>query len=170
MPTIRFATGGDLGRLEGIENDADELFIERFQPEDWGRASTGARRAAQPGFLLVAAESEGGEAIGFVHVLEAGDGAHLEQLAVLRTSARRGHGAALIRAALQEAGRRGHARVTLRTYADVPWNAPFYASLGFVESEPDTAFLRGLIAAEAGLEQHGRRVQLTATTGVPGPR
>ncbi len=170
MTSIRFATDRDLDRLEGIENDADELFLERFHPEEWAGAATGQWRAAQPGFLLVAAEAEDGEAVGFAHVLEVGGGAHLEQLAVLRASGRRGHGAALVRAALEEAGRRGHARVTLRTFADVPWNAPFYCRFGFVESEPDTASLRELIELEAGLERYGPRVQMTAATAVPGPR
>ncbi len=44
------------------------------------------------------------------------------------------------------------------------------ASEGFVESEPDTAFLRELIELEAGLERYGPRVQMTAATGVGGPR
>jgi GNAT superfamily N-acetyltransferase len=167
---IRFATDDDLDRLEGVENDADQLLIERFHPEAWERASTGRWRAAQPGFLLVATEE--GAAVGFAHVLEAADGAHLEQLAVLRSAGRRGHGTALVRAALEEVGRRGCDRVTLRTYADVPWNAPFYARLGFVESEPDTDFLRGLLAVEArfGLDRFGRRLQMTAVSDVPGPR
>ena len=172
MPSIRFATDDDLDLLEGIENEADELFIERFRPERWGRASTGRLRAAQPGFLLVAAESDGGEAVGFAHVLEVDGGAHLEQLAVRPATGRRGHGSALVRAALEEAARRGHDRVTLRTYADVPWNAPFYARLGFVESEPETDFLRALVTVETdlGLERYGRRVQLSADSAVLGPR
>lgn len=109
MASIRFATDRDrdLDRLEGIENDADELFLERFRPEEWAGAATGQWRAAQRGFLLVAAEAEDGEAVGFAHVLAGASGAHLEQLAVLRVSGRRGHGAALVRAALEEAGRRG---------------------------------------------------------------
>lgn len=173
MP-IRFASDDDLDRLEHIENDADELLIERFQPEGWQRASSGRQRAAQPGFLLVAAGTEDGPAIGFAHVLELDHegGTHLEQLAVLRDAGRRGHGSALVRAALAEASRRGHRRMTLRTYADVPWNAPFYARHGFVESAPDTDLLRGLVDIEAalGLDLHGRRIQMTAETTVGGPR
>ncbi|WP_375390294.1 GNAT family N-acetyltransferase [uncultured Amnibacterium sp.] len=172
MPSeIRSALDADLDLLAGIEDAADRRFVDLFRPERWDAAPSGRVRAAQPGFVLVAAERPSGPPIGFVHVLEH-DGAHLEQLAVLPEAGRRGHGRALVRAALVESARRGHERVTLRTYADVPWNAPFYASLGFVESEPDTPFLRGLVATEArlGLDRHGRRVQLTASSGVPGPR
>jgi GNAT superfamily N-acetyltransferase len=171
VPVIRFATEDDLDLLEAIENDADALFIERFQPDGWTRAMSGRWRAVQPGFLLVAGEPDGRVA-GFAHVLEIGGGAHLEQLAVPPADGRRGHGRALVLAALEEAGRRGHDRLTLRTYADVPWNAPFYARLGFTESDPDTDLLRRLVTEEArlGLDRYGRRVQLAAVTGVLGPR
>lgn len=50
------------------------------------------------------------------------------------------------------------------TDADVPWNAPFYASCGFRQSFPDTAFLRELVDVEhaLGLDAHGTRVRMTA--------
>jgi hypothetical protein len=75
---------------------------------------------------------------------------------------RRGHGRELVEAVKSESGRRGCKRITLRTYADVPWNAPFYASCGFVECDPDTDFLRELLSVEQqrGLK-HGRRVQMS---------
>ncbi|WP_223627895.1 hypothetical protein [Microbacterium sp. EST19A] len=46
----------------------------------------------------------------------------------------------------------------------MPWNAPFYASCGFTESEPDSDFLRELIVTEDALQlsQYGRRVQMSA--------
>ena len=158
MPAVRFATGADLELLEDIENDADRLFLERFAPDDWSPAVSGRERAAQPGFLLVVAQRDEHEPVGFAHVLELRGTAHLEQLAVRTAFGRHGYGRALVDAALAEAGRRGHDRVTLRTYADVPWNAPFYSRLGFVESEPDTDDLRGLLAEEArlGLERYDR--------------
>jgi GNAT superfamily N-acetyltransferase len=172
VPPIRFANDADLDALEGIENAADGRFLERFRPEEWQSAPSGTSRAEQSGFLLVSAEREGAEPVGFAHVLERGDEAHLEQLSVLPAVGRRGHGRALVRAALEEAGRRGHGRVTLRTYVDVPWNAPFYAALGFTESEPDTDLLRGLVGMEQrlDLERYCRRVQMSAATGVLGPR
>jgi GNAT superfamily N-acetyltransferase len=162
--SIRFATDGDLDLLEDIENDADHLFLDRFQPEEWGPASAGRSRAAHSGFLLVAIDDQ--EVVGFAHVLEVVGGAHLEQVAVRVAAGRRGHGGRLVEAALVEAGRRGHDRLTLRTYADVPWNAPFYARLGFAESEPDGAFLRDLVDVETRLQldRHGRRIQMTAPT------
>ena len=59
-----------------------------------------------------------------------------------------------------EQGARG---VTLRTFADVPWNAPFYARLGFTPvPEPLPAFLQLLRDREIrmGIDQGGRRVAM----------
>ena len=65
---------------------------------------------------------------------------------------------------MDETRSRGHERMTLRTYADVPWNAPFYARVGFVETEPTTAFHKHFVEVEQrlGLARYGRRVQMTA--------
>lgn len=93
------------------------------------------------------------------------DACHLEQLSVSPAFAQRGLGRALTEAAKRHAGERGHSRITLRTFADVPWNAPFYATVGFAEEEPSTAFHRSLVEVEArlGLDRYGRRVQMGAT-------
>lgn len=119
-----------------------------------------------PGFVLVAeatADAAPARPVGFVHVLEIDRHAHLEQLSVLPSHGRQGIGRALVSAALDEARRRGHTQVTLRTYADVPWNAPFYASCGFMVCTPDTEFHRHLAATEHALHlaAHGRRVQMS---------
>lgn len=65
---------------------------------------------------------------------------------------------------MDEARSRGYELLTLRTYADVPWNAPFYARVGFVETEPTTDFHKLLVEVEErlGLARYGRRVQMTA--------
>nr|WP_329608126.1 hypothetical protein [Microbacterium sp. KUDC0406] len=67
--------------------------------------------------------------------------------------------------ALRVAAAHGHDEVTLRTYVDVPWNAPFYASCGFRVSEPATDFQRGLVAVEEdlGLMRHDARVQMVTS-------
>jgi|GEM_PF-155880 len=161
---VRTATDADLAELARIEDGADTVFTALFGSALGGHARSGAARAAEPGFVLVVAEQEGGTPVGFVHVLEEDNHAHLEQLSVLPAYARRGHGRELVEAALDEAADRGHDAVTLRTFADVPWNAPFYASLGFTESEPpDLPFYRSLLDAEQrlGLNDLGRRVHMS---------
>lgn len=160
---IRFARRGDSRAIEQIENDADQLLIDRLQPEAWSAAPAGAARLSEPGFLLVA-EGDGGEIAGFVHVLEIDGVCHMEQLSVAPRYSRQGLGRALVEAAKDHARERGHERISLRTYADVPWNAPFYATVGFVEEEPSTRFHRSLLVVEAdhGLDRYGRRVQMAA--------
>ncbi len=133
---------------------------------DWPPPTSAQERASSPGFVLIA-ESASDPAtahpIGFVQVLEIDGYAHLEQLSVLPSHGRQGIGRQLVAAALDEARRRGYAQVTLRTFADVPWNAPFYASCGFVESAADSEFHRRLVETEKALrlEAHGPRVQMT---------
>lgn len=65
---------------------------------------------------------------------EAFDGAlHLWELAVRRERQGQGVGRALIRAVTDAARARGCAAVTLTTFREIAWNAPFYARLGFRE-------------------------------------
>lgn len=166
MPLIRRAEPADAEAVERVETDADSLLIALLEPHDWPPAAPAEERFAAPGFVLVA-EADGAEVAGFVHVIETNGICHLEQLSVAPTHARKGWGRALLDAAKSEARERGYRRMTLRTYADVPWNAPFYVSAGFREEEPATAFHRSLIDAEErlGLDAYGRRVQMVAVLG-----
>ncbi|RFA13645.1 GNAT family N-acetyltransferase [Subtercola boreus] len=160
---VRFAQARDLSAIEQIENRADQLLINQFHPDGWPAAPAGAARASQPGFLLVAELADDSVA-GFAHVLETEGFCHLEQLSVTPEHARQGVGRMLVEAAKQHARMRGHAQISLRTFADVPWNAPFYATAGFIEEEPTTPFHRSLIDVEAehGLDRYERRVHMVA--------
>lgn len=166
IPTLRIraATPDDHQVIERIENAADRLLIERLQPDRWNPASAGAERDAAAGFLLVGETDvdSGPAVVGFAHVLEVDRFAHLEQLSVTPEHGRRGFGRRLVEAALHEARTRGYRRVSLRTYAEVPWNAPFYARLGFTEAAPNSAFHRQLADTERtlALERYGRRIQM----------
>ncbi|QMU98441.1 GNAT family N-acetyltransferase [Microbacterium esteraromaticum] len=167
MPfVVRPAALEDAARLEEIEAAADRLLIDLLDAEDWPAPDGATERLALPGVVLVS-ELQPGEVIGFAHLLELEGHAHLEQVSVLPRFGRRGAGRMLVEAILAEAARRGHRTVTLRTYADVPWNAPFYETCGFVETRPDTPFLTRLVDVERalGLPRHGRRLQMTARVG-----
>ncbi|WIB16036.1 GNAT family N-acetyltransferase [Curtobacterium sp. MCPF17_050] len=166
---IRFAQERDSHAIERIENDADQLLIDHLHPEVWSAAPTGTTRLSEPGFLLII--DVDGDVAGFVHVLETGDISHLEQLSVDPLQSRQGLGRALVEAAKDHARERGYRRISLRTYADVPWNAPFYATAGFVEEEPATPFHQSLLVVEAehGLDRYGRRVQMSAWLSQPLP-
>jgi len=160
---IRHATRSDLEHLAGIEAAADTLYAERFGETGWGRPRPGLERSAAPGFVLVAADREGAP-YGFVHVLDLDGRAHLEQLSVVPERQRRGIGSALVSSAAVEAATRGHHELTLLTYLDVPWNAPFYARLGFTAVVPRTQLERELVRIEQrlGLDRHGERTLMVA--------
>lgn len=160
---IRPAVSEDAESLHAIETHADALLVESLGAPEWPPAGDGAARLSAPGFVFVLEEAGGSSPVGFVHVLDADGHAHLEQLSVLPASGRRGHGRRLVGAALDEARERGYTRMTLRTYAEIPWNAPFYSTCGFLESIPETPFQRGLVDTEASLalDRYGRRVQMT---------
>ena len=159
---IRPAESADAEVIQAIEKSADALLINSLGAWQWPEATDAMSRLSAPGFVLIAEDHEG-VPIGFTHVLEVDGSAHLEQASVVPAAARQGTGRALVQAAMQEARERGHSRMTLRTYAEVPWNAPFYASCGFLESIPETPFLRGLVDTESasGIDRYGRRVQMT---------
>ncbi|GGX07965.1 GNAT family N-acetyltransferase [Streptomyces chryseus] len=58
--------------------------------------------------------------------------AHIEQVSVHRRASRQGVGRALItHLAHVAAAQEGLAALTLTTFADVPWNAPYHARTGF---------------------------------------
>lgn len=78
---------------------------------------------------------------------------HVEQVSVHPRAARRRIGEALIEHAADRAREAGSEALTLTTYKDVPWNAPYYARIGFrVLAEAElTPGLRKIRAHEAEL-------------------
>jgi GNAT superfamily N-acetyltransferase len=158
---VREARAADAPLLAGIEADADELFLERFGNPPWEPPTPGQDRLFEPGFVLVA----GTPPVGFAHVREVEGDAHLELLAVRRAHGRQGIGTALVRAAMDEARVRGHRRLTLSTYRDVPWNAPFYERLGFRELDRLEHWHRAAQRAEErmGLLEHGERLMMVTS-------
>jgi GNAT superfamily N-acetyltransferase len=62
--------------------------------------------------------------------------AHIEQVSVAPAHARRRLGAALIERIAETARAEGRPALTLTTFRDVPWNAPYYERLGFVAADP----------------------------------
>lgn len=158
---LRYAAPFDVAEIEAVEESADRMLVEHLAPPAWPGIESAESRLSMPGFLLVADTGE--HLVGFVHVIEFGDSAHLEQLSVVPEYGRQGVGTELLTAAIDNATARGHSRLTLRTFRDVPWNAPFYARHGFAPSEPATDFHRELVDIERdlGLEQAGPRIQMT---------
>lgn len=97
----------------------------------------------QAGHAWVAADSAGVPG-GFV-VIDLVDGcAHIEQISVHPRHARQGWGRKLIGHVAAWSTDRGIPALTLTTFRDVPFNAPYYRRLGFTELEP-AQFTPGLV-------------------------
>lgn len=92
--------------------------------------------------------------------------AHVEQVSVHPDRARRGIGARLLDHVEGWAAARGLRGLTLTTFRDVPWNAPYYERLGFREVTALTPGLAAIVEAEArrGLDA-ARRVCLRREVG-----
>jgi len=93
------------------------------------------REAQRRGTLWVC--DDGGEIVGFLAATASDEGLHIDELDVAPTHQRRGAGRTLIETAIAWARAGGSPAVTLTTFREAPWNAPFYARLGFVEIAPD---------------------------------
>ncbi|MEU8144629.1 GNAT family N-acetyltransferase [Nonomuraea sp. NPDC048901] len=121
----RWVEPGELPGLVDVELAADGLFEQVgivFPP-----GTTMIEEVTDPSAVLVEGEPPAGFAlIGWV------DGnLHLDQLAVHPSRMRQGIGGRLVAAVRDHATASGAPAVTLTTYRDVPWNAPWYARHGF---------------------------------------
>jgi len=154
VPVIRPVRPDELALLADIEAAADTL----FEPLGIGPLpGPGTREEfARALVVLVAGEPP----VGLCRIDGIGDRAHLEQLSVHPDHAGCGIGRALLRAGCDWARAHDFDELTLATYRDVPWNGPFYASEGFVESGPVEDFLRahGLPPEEPVMDRGGTRV------------
>ncbi|GAA3215449.1 GNAT family N-acetyltransferase [Nonomuraea helvata] len=122
---VRWAETDELSGLVAVELAADGLFEQVgivFPP-----GTTMIEEVDDPGAVLV----EGAPPAGFAMIGWVDGNLHLEQLAVHPRSMRQGIGGRLMAAVIDHAGAAGAPAVTLTTYRDVPWNAPWYARHGF---------------------------------------
>jgi GNAT superfamily N-acetyltransferase len=127
--------------------------------------------AAQAGLLWVA-RGEDGRPVGFALAEDLGDSLHLEELDVLPEHGRSGIGAALVARVLEAARTRG-TPLTLCTFREVPWNAPWYTRLGFRPMAPGelSRSLRARIDEETarGLPAALRVAMILGGPRPPGP-
>ncbi|GGX22904.1 GCN5 family N-acetyltransferase [Streptomyces malachitofuscus] len=160
---IRPAAPGELPALQDIERAAGAPFRDVGMPDvadDEPPAPDVLERYRRAGRCWVAAGEEDDRPVAYL-IAEPVDGAlHVEQISVHPDAARRGVGRALLAHAAVRAREEGLTALTLTTFADVPWNAPYYARLGFrTLGEPElTPGLRRIRAEEAahGLDRWPR--------------
>ncbi|MEV5612388.1 GNAT family N-acetyltransferase [Streptomyces sp. NPDC052225] len=159
---FRLAEPADFPRLQDIETAAGEIFRTVGMDaiaDDAPFTTAELERYRRAGHAWVAVEDDGTVAAYLVG--EVVEGAfHIEQVTVHPDAARRGVGRALVACAADCARDQDLAALTLTTFTDVPWNAPYYERLGFhrlTEAEI-TPGLRRIRAAEAehGLDRWAR--------------
>ncbi|WP_432075928.1 GNAT family N-acetyltransferase [Streptomyces wuyuanensis] len=159
---IRPAEPFELPLLQDIERAAGEPFrtlgmtaVADDDPPPLGELE----RYRKAGGLWVTG-TEYGRPVAYLLTEPVDGAAHIEQLSVHPDFARRGLGRELIDhlAALATAG--GRCALTLTTFTEVPWNAPYYARLGFRALDEDelTEGLRNIRRTEAahGLDRWPR--------------
>jgi len=156
---VRAARPDDLPLLPEIEVSAASLFrdqgVEVFagETEDAPIDFTPAEvwepiRAA--GLLWVMAQDDGPPGAFLAARIEE-NRLHILEFDVHRRLQGQGVGRRLLAFVIDEARRRDLAGLSLTTFRDVPWNAPFYASAGFeiVERNATTPLLRAYLDREA---------------------
>lgn len=149
--TIRSGTCADIPRLCEIEKAAAQL----FPPERLAEPSPVSPETMQQGVedgLVWVLDCNGSEAVGFAicQPQEEGNFLHLLEMDVHPEHGAQGLGTLLLRHVIEYARQECIQGVTLTTFSDMKWNAPFYSKNGFVpipESELD-ADLQKIVADE----------------------
>ncbi|WP_307030512.1 GNAT family N-acetyltransferase [Arthrobacter globiformis] len=150
---IRKARPGDLETLQAIEVLAGEAFravgLDAIADDDPPNLND-LRGYAVAGRAWVATDSVDSP-IAYILVDEIDQGAHIAQVTVHPQRSRQGIGKALIEEVERWARSCGLQALTLTTFSEVPWNAPYYARLGFTElPEPQwTEDLHRIVEMEA---------------------
>jgi GNAT superfamily N-acetyltransferase len=173
--TIRSARPEELSALQDVERAAGRRFA------DVGMTSVAddeplpldlLERYRKAGLAWVAVDAAD-TPVAYL-VAEPVDGAlHVEQVTVHPDHARRGIGRALVEHLERHAAAEGVNALTLTTFAEVPWNAPYYARLGFAPfPEPEWGpRLREIRRQEAdrGLDRWPRLAMRKAVAAGPLP-
>ncbi|MEM7780893.1 MAG: GNAT family N-acetyltransferase [Pseudomonadota bacterium] len=139
MPAIERAAAKTFGDVPGLDN---------LDPEDVTEV-TDLLRFIRKGHSLVTHVGE--RMVGFLVSEPIARELHIWELDVHPDFQGRGIGAGLVRAAQVDARNSGFNALTLTTFRDVKWNAPFYARLGFEEVTALDAHARlaGILTKEA---------------------
>jgi GNAT superfamily N-acetyltransferase len=175
-PPIRLLAADELAAAQETERAAGRCFADVGMPEIADDAPLPVdeldryRRAG----LAWAATGPAGEPVAYLLAEPVDAGLHVEQVSVHPDSAGQRIGRALLEHAAGHAVGAGLSALTLTTFEQVPWNAPYYLRCGFhVVAERDwTPGLRAVREREAahGLDRWPRvvmRRDLTPVTGIP---
>ncbi len=151
---VRAAARSDLPELPDIDRRADSVF--RAAGYDLPEIETSPAELQRAKAIFVA----GRPPVAYVQIDEVDGLAYIAEMAVIPKWMRRGLGSRLLERACEWAQRHDYPAITLTTFAEVPWNAPWYAARGFVEVHDLTPGLAAERAheAELGLDDVGPRI------------
>jgi GNAT superfamily N-acetyltransferase len=130
---IRSARAEELPLLARIERSAAVLFLDTpytFLANDEPLSLDFVQQRFQAGQVWVAVDKQN-VVVGFAITQEVDDTIYLQEMDVDPAHGRRGLGAALVETVCAWAQLQGHKAISLSTFRDLPWNAPFYTKLGF---------------------------------------
>ena len=151
--SLRLARPWDAGAMTQVETDAARLFAS--EPSLAGITMPPARPPeayaaliAERHCLVAVADTK---VIGLAACRPCGRELHLHELSVASAYQGRGVGTRLLHAVAVDARNAGFRAVTLNTFRDIAWNAPFYARHGFVEIGDIAAHPRLQAALEAAV-------------------
>lgn len=150
---IRLAQPAELTYLQEIEVASGEPFRALGMPEIADDVPMSLEDLAEHEvWVAIGAE---GVPVAFIAVGDVDGATHVHQVSVHPSHARQGIGAALIEHVTRDRA------VTLTTFRDVPWNAPYYERLGFQAVTEVSPGLAELMREEAsrGLDP-ARRVAM----------
>ncbi|MET8156308.1 ribosomal protein S18-alanine N-acetyltransferase [Sphaerisporangium sp. NPDC005289] len=122
--TLRQMTENDLPAVLAIERST-------FPFDAWSEGMLRGELADQPRTRHYIVAVAGGEVVGYAGLAAAGDQADVQTIAVNAGHQRAGIGSAMLRALLEEAGRRGATAVFLEVRADNPPAQGMYERFGF---------------------------------------
>lgn len=128
--TVRRAYPAELRQLPAIERAAAAQF-RATQFAAMADAPLSAEEIDPAHDQIWVAVAATGELVGFALVHRLATVAHLHELDVHPAHARRGLGRRLIDAVAAWAAGEGLQAITLTTFRNIPWNAPYYSRLGF---------------------------------------
>jgi GNAT superfamily N-acetyltransferase len=160
--TIRSAHLGELSFLAEIEQSAARLFLDTpysFLVDADPLPLSVVQQQFQAGLVWVAVNWHE-VVVGYAIAREVDGTLYLQEIDVAPEHGRRGIGSALVSTVCAWAKQQGYWIITLSTFRDVAWNAPFYSKLGFRildESELTTGLQQiRLQEIEAGLPESER--------------
>jgi GNAT superfamily N-acetyltransferase len=160
------ATNLHLAAIPAIESAAAAIFSEADLPLDLRYKVTDMKtlRDAQLGGQIWVATDLQEAPVGFAMAMVVDGNPHLDEMDVLPAHGRNGIGTRLAQTVIDWAASHGHDLLTLVTFRHLPWNAVFYARLGF---EPVVASsvgreLRDVLEEErnAGINMENRVVMM----------